>query len=307
MLLIGCKADLAPARRQVTREEGQQLAAELQCPFYEASAKDNVNVTEAFMTAARIGLRLQNVMLLKSLPLRGKSNHCYKRHALRDCTFAAFSEDDCRFCSVCRAVVANGSAGAQCQSCAYYLCSSCLPASDKERDLEKAFSEIHQWANANNPHALFFLGMSHANGETVEQDLEGAAKWLKRAADQGHTDAQFVLGKLYAEGRGVQKSHLKALDLFVLAADQQHAAANSKLRTMKLTELHLSAVRGSLDSVKALLDADADLYAVDTCVTMCPSADASQLHQAPPPAAALGCCMWSCLCAAGAACGKSRY
>eukprot|EP00049_Salpingoeca_infusionum_P000513 m.40394 g.40394 ORF g.40394 m.40394 type:complete len:205 (+) comp10435_c0_seq2:423-1037(+) len=47
LVLVGNKADLQ-AERQVTAEEGQQLADEFQCPFFETSAKQNVNVSEAF-------------------------------------------------------------------------------------------------------------------------------------------------------------------------------------------------------------------------------------------------------------------
>ena len=212
--------------------------------------------------------------------LRGKTDHCYKSHALQKVTFAALPDDDCTFCSVCRAVIANGSAGAQCQACGFYLCLICLPASAVGRDLKSAFSEIRTLADNNNPDAQFFCGMSLANGEVLKRDVEEreeAAKWMKKAADQGHVNAQFVLGKLYADGRGVQKSLSKSLAWFVRAADQQHAAAQSKLQTMKVTELHLSAFRGSLDSVKALLvrhgflQPDAGLDETDMCAAFFPS------------------------------------
>jgi Ras-related protein Rab-8A len=51
-ILIGNKCDWEE-KRQVSREEGEQLAASLGVPFVEASAKANIKVEEAFMQLAR--------------------------------------------------------------------------------------------------------------------------------------------------------------------------------------------------------------------------------------------------------------
>ncbi|CAD8205459.1 unnamed protein product [Paramecium octaurelia] len=50
-LLVGNKADLE-SKRQVTYEEGKELADSLGIKFIEASAKANTNVDQAFMTLA---------------------------------------------------------------------------------------------------------------------------------------------------------------------------------------------------------------------------------------------------------------
>ena len=47
IVLVGNKCD-CEARREVTYEQGQELADQLGCPFFEASVKDNVNVDDAF-------------------------------------------------------------------------------------------------------------------------------------------------------------------------------------------------------------------------------------------------------------------
>ncbi|CAI7656594.1 unnamed protein product [Penicillium pancosmium] len=46
-ILIGSKCDCAE-KRVISSEQGQQLADELGIPFFEVSAKDNVNIDEAF-------------------------------------------------------------------------------------------------------------------------------------------------------------------------------------------------------------------------------------------------------------------
>ena len=50
MVICGNKCDLQG--REVAREEGEQLAAELGVPYMETSAKDNLNVEETFGSLA---------------------------------------------------------------------------------------------------------------------------------------------------------------------------------------------------------------------------------------------------------------
>jgi len=47
-ILVGNKSDVPAEMRQVTYEEGKALAAEYNLPFYETSAKADLEVTEAF-------------------------------------------------------------------------------------------------------------------------------------------------------------------------------------------------------------------------------------------------------------------
>lgn len=48
LVVVGNKSDLKPEQRQVTLEEGRQLAEEVNCAFTEASAFLDYNVSKAF-------------------------------------------------------------------------------------------------------------------------------------------------------------------------------------------------------------------------------------------------------------------
>jgi hypothetical protein len=56
IVLVGNKCDLNE-KREITPDQGKQVADENGWPFFETSAQENINVTEAFMAAARVGLR----------------------------------------------------------------------------------------------------------------------------------------------------------------------------------------------------------------------------------------------------------
>jgi hypothetical protein len=55
VVLVGHKCDL-DEKRQVTAEQGKELADANGWLFFETSAKCNINVSETFMAAARVGL-----------------------------------------------------------------------------------------------------------------------------------------------------------------------------------------------------------------------------------------------------------
>lgn len=56
-MLVGNKLD-EDSERQITIEMGEELATKLKIPFFETSAKENVNITEVFETLVRHVLKV---------------------------------------------------------------------------------------------------------------------------------------------------------------------------------------------------------------------------------------------------------
>ena len=52
LVIVGNKSDLEK-QRLIYREEGEELASILKCPFFEISAKENINVEDVFCAIVR--------------------------------------------------------------------------------------------------------------------------------------------------------------------------------------------------------------------------------------------------------------
>ncbi|CAA7260779.1 unnamed protein product [Cyclocybe aegerita] len=53
IILVGNKADLPENKHQISMDEGVSLARKLGCQFFETSAKEGINVDEAFSQIVR--------------------------------------------------------------------------------------------------------------------------------------------------------------------------------------------------------------------------------------------------------------
>ena len=52
IVLFGCKCDIEDSR-QVTSEQGEELARQINCPFFEVSAKNNIHIDDIFSEVVR--------------------------------------------------------------------------------------------------------------------------------------------------------------------------------------------------------------------------------------------------------------
>ena len=62
VVLVGNKYDLATKHRQVSQDEGKQIADKFNVPFYEVSAKKNINVDHIFFEIAMQAMRSSNLV-----------------------------------------------------------------------------------------------------------------------------------------------------------------------------------------------------------------------------------------------------
>ena len=59
MVVAGNKCDLPNEAKLIPTAKGKQLAKDFNCPFYETSAKENINVSAIFEDAARQALTVK--------------------------------------------------------------------------------------------------------------------------------------------------------------------------------------------------------------------------------------------------------
>lgn len=119
----------------------------------------------------------------------------------------------------------------------YFLGLSMLNAATKgNRDmLEPGISWVRKAAEQGLPMAENRMGLLHMTGHGVAKDDAIAMEWLTRAALGGYASAQYNLGFLYAEGRGAAKDPVTAEKWLKRAADQDHEKAIQMLKQFALT------------------------------------------------------------------------
>lgn len=93
----------------------------------------------------------------------------------------------------------------------------------------KSMAYFQQAADAEEPHAQFFLSRCAFLGQKLERNPETGLKWLQRAAMNDFPEAQFRLGMEYFEGRHIPKNEEEAVRWFELASRQRHAPGMNAL------------------------------------------------------------------------------
>lgn len=109
-------------------------------------------------------------------------------------------------------------------------------SSDAEVPVPRTYGEAMNWyreaADAGDPKAMFYLGLTLEQGLRAGGDPKDAIAWYRRSADKGFALAQFKLGQLYQFGQLVGQDSGAARDWYGKAADQGLADAQYNLAVM---------------------------------------------------------------------------
>jgi TPR repeat protein len=99
-------------------------------------------------------------------------------------------------------------------------------------DYATALKLLRPLADAGNPEAQVFIGMSYEFGDGVAKNTSEAVKWYRQAAEKGNTDAAYNLGTIYQEGTGVAKNIPEAVKWFRMAAAKGDPLSQRELGTI---------------------------------------------------------------------------
>ena len=92
-----------------------------------------------------------------------------------------------------------------------YLICMTAQAQVKQKELEKLFQDMLEYAKKGDADAQVLVGSYYYNGQGVGQDYAQAASWFRKAADQGIAEAQYNLGNCYKNGKGVKQDYAPRL------------------------------------------------------------------------------------------------
>eukprot|EP00468_Gymnochlora_sp_CCMP2014_P010657 CAMPEP_0167745092 /NCGR_PEP_ID=MMETSP0110_2-20121227/2959_1 /TAXON_ID=629695 /ORGANISM="Gymnochlora sp., Strain CCMP2014" /LENGTH=509 /DNA_ID=CAMNT_0007629695 /DNA_START=95 /DNA_END=1624 /DNA_ORIENTATION=- len=111
-------------------------------------------------------------------------------------------------------------------------------------------SRIDHWhmiaRDANNPEAMYNLGLCYYSGSGVSKNYETAYDWFSKAAEHGFADAKFNLGVMSQLGRGIGQSQEAAEEWYLDAANGNVSEACNNLGRM-----YQVGVLGKPDPMKA--------------------------------------------------------
>ena len=109
-------------------------------------------------------------------------------------------------------------------------------SAEAEVPVPRTYGEAMNWyreaADAGDPKAMFYLGLTLEQGLRAGGDPKDAIAWYRKSADKGFALAQFKLGQLYQFGQIVTQDSATARDWYGRAADQGLADAQYNLAVM---------------------------------------------------------------------------
>ncbi|WPZ37112.1 tetratricopeptide repeat protein [Thalassobaculum sp. OXR-137] len=126
-----------------------------------------------------------------------------------------------------------------------------VQSADAEVPVPRTYGEAMNWyreaADAGDPKAMFYLGLTLEQGLRAGGDPKDAIAWYRKSADKGFALAQFKLGQLYQFGQIVKQDSAAAREWYGKAADQGLADAQYNLAVMLET-----GEGGAVDAERAL-------------------------------------------------------
>jgi len=99
-------------------------------------------------------------------------------------------------------------------------------------DYAAALKLLRPLADAGNPEAQVFVGMSYEFGDGVTKNTAEAVKWYRQAAQKGSIDAAYNLGTIYEDGNGIAKNIPEAVKWFREAAAKGHVLSQRELASL---------------------------------------------------------------------------
>lgn len=120
--------------------------------------------------------------------------------------------------------------------CVSLLATRPVLAQDSDVPVPRSYSEAMDWyreaAEAGDPKAMFYLGLTLEQGLRAGGDPRDAVGWYRRSADKEFPLAQFKLGQLYQFGQLIEQDSAQARVWYDRAAQQGLADAQFNLAVM---------------------------------------------------------------------------
>lgn len=109
-------------------------------------------------------------------------------------------------------------------------------AQEADVPVPRTYGEAMNWyreaAEAGDPKAMFYLGLTLEQGLRAGGDPRDAVAWYRKSAEKGFPLAQFKLGQLYQFGQLLEQDSAAARDWYERAAENKLSDAQYNLAVM---------------------------------------------------------------------------